>query len=112
MKNPVSDDWAYSRCAGTDPAGITAQTIPAEVDRVLVLYREEQPMMCTPPTVTCGRLQVQTSMEPTTTDPESHTLISMHPVLASKRQHCPNLTEVVIRANYQSNVQTNFCETS
>ena len=89
---PANDNLAYGRWAETEAAGIAAQTVPLEDDRVLVLHPAEQPAMCTPLTVTCGDKQVQTVMEPTTFDPMGRTMISVHLLLASERQQRPELT--------------------
>ena len=92
--NPVSDEFAFSRWAETEAAGIAAQTIPVDDDRVLVLCPAEWEQPATAPSliVTCGDKQVQTSMEPTTFDPAGRTLISVHLVLAAERKHRPDLT--------------------
>ena len=62
--NPVSDEFAFSRWAETEAAGIAAQTVPVDGDRVLVLHpaEREQPAMVPPLTVACGDKQVQTSL--------------------------------------------------
>ena len=92
MQNPVSDDIAFSRWVETEAAGIAAQTIPAEGDRVLVQHPAVLPATSPPLTVTCGDKQVQTRLEPTTFDPLGRTLISVHLVLAVEREQRPNLT--------------------
>ena len=79
-ENPVRDDFAFSRWAETDAAGVATQTSPAEDDRVLVLHPAEEIMMCPPLTVTCGEKHVHTSLEPTAFDPFGRTLISVHVV--------------------------------
>ena len=91
-EHPVSDDFAFSRWAETEAAGVAAQTIPSEDDRVLVLHPAELPTLTPPLTVTCGDKQVQTSLEPTTFDPLGRTLISVHLVLAAERRRRPDLT--------------------
>ena len=54
VENPVRVNFAFSR-ADTEAAGIAAQTITAEDDRVLFLHPAEQPLMRPPLTRTCGR---------------------------------------------------------
>ena len=50
-------------------AGVAAQTVPLDDDRVLMLHPAEPPAFHTPLTITCGAKQVQTWLEPTTFDP-------------------------------------------
>ena len=89
----MSNDLTFNRWAEAGAAGITAQTTPAsEDDRVLVLRPADLPTLSPPLTVTCGDKQVQTSMEPTTFDPQGRTLISVHLVLAAEQKQRPNLT--------------------
>ena len=58
-----------------------------------MLHPAEQPIVCTPLTLPCGAKQVQISLEPPTTfDPQSRTLISIHLMLAAEPQHCRGLT--------------------
>ena len=93
VENPVSDDLAYNRWAEAEAAGTTAQAVStAEDDRVLVLRPADQPTSSPPLTVTCEERQVQTSMEPTSFDPQGRTLISVHSVLAAERKRRPCLT--------------------
>ena len=73
VESPVSDDFAYSRWAETEAAGVAAQTVPLEADRMLMLHPAEQPGFNTPLTVTCGAKQVQTSLEPKSFDPQGRT---------------------------------------
>ena len=53
VENPVSDDFAYSRRAETDAAGVAARTVHLEDNCVLMLHPAEHPVMYTPLTVTC-----------------------------------------------------------
>ena len=93
MENPVSDDLASNRWTEAEVAGITAQTTPtSEDDRVLELRPADLPTLSPPLTVTCGDKKVQTSMEPTSIDPQGRTLISVHFVLAAERKQRPDLT--------------------
>ena len=70
---------------------MAVQNIPgSEDDQVLVLRPADLPGMSPPLTVTCGDKQVQTSLEPTTFDPQGRTLISVHLMLAAERKQCPN----------------------
>ena len=62
VENPVIDDFAYSRWAETDAAGVPAHTVPLEDDRVLMVRPAEQHVLYTPLTVTCGEKRVQTRL--------------------------------------------------
>ena len=77
VERPVRDNFADSRWAERKAAGVAAQTVPLEDDRVLMLHPAEQPVIYTPFTVTCGAKQFHTSLEPTTFDPQARTLISI-----------------------------------
>ena len=44
-ETPVSDDFAYSRWAGTDSAGVAAHTVNSEDDRELLLHPPEHPVL-------------------------------------------------------------------
>ena len=72
------EEVAHNRWAEVESAGVAAQTVPLEDDRVLMLLSAEPPAFYTPLTITCGTKQVQTCLEPTTFDPQGRTLISIH----------------------------------
>ena len=59
---------------------------------MLVLPPAEKPLLCTPFLVTCEAKQVQMSLEPTIFDQQGRTLISVHLMVAAKRQHHPQLS--------------------
>ena len=87
MENPVSNDLAYNRWAEPEAVGITTPAdSTAEDGRALLLHPADQPTSSPPLMVTCGEKQVQTSMEPTSFDPQGRTLISIHSVLAAERK--------------------------
>ena len=85
-------ELAHSRWVEVESAGVAAQTVPLEDDRVLMLHPAEPPAFYTPLTITCGAKQVQTCLEPTTFDPQGRTLISIHLMLAAEQQRRPTLT--------------------
>ena len=70
-----NDELAYNRWAEVESAGVAAQTVPLEDDRVLMLHPAESPAFLAPLIVTCGAKQIQTCLEPTTFDPQGRTLI-------------------------------------
>ena len=63
-----NEELAHNRWAEVELAGVAAQTVPLEDDRVLMLHPAEPPAFYTPLTITCGAKQVQTCLEPTTFD--------------------------------------------
>ena len=87
-----NEELAHNRWAEVESAGVAAQTVPLEDDRVLMLHPAEPPAFYTPLTITCGAKQVQTCLEPTTFDPQGQTLISIHLMLAAEQQRWPTLT--------------------
>ena len=87
-----NEELAYSRWAEVESAGVAAQTVPLEDDRVLMLHPAEPPAFYTPLTITCGAKQVQTCLEPTTFDPQGRTLSSIHLMLAAEQLRRPTLT--------------------
>ena len=93
VENPVSNDLAYNRWAESEAVGITTPAVSTvEDDRVLVLRPADQHTSSPPLMVTCGDKQVQTSMEPTSFDPQGRTLISIHLVIAAERKRRPTST--------------------
>ena len=80
-----NEELAYNRWAEVESAGVAAQTVPLEDDRVLMLHPAEPPAFYTPLTITCGAKQVQTCLEPTTFDPQGRTLFSIHLMLAAEQ---------------------------
>ena len=91
----------YNRWAEVESAGVAAQTVPLEDDRVLMLHPAEPPAFYTPLTITCGAKQVQTCLEPTTFDPQGRTLISNHLMLAAGQLRRPTLTLVELWVELQ-----------
>ena len=89
-----NEELAYNRWTEVELAVVTAQTVPLEDDRVLMLHPAESPAFYTPLTITCGAKQVQTCLEPTTFDPQGRTLISIHLMLAAEQLRRPILTLV------------------
>ena len=87
-----NEELAYNRRTEVESAGVAAQTVPLEDDRVLMLHPAKSPAFFTPLTITCGAKQVQTSLEPTTFDPQGRTLISIHLMLAAEQLRRPTLT--------------------
>ena len=82
-----SDEFAV------ESAGVAAHTVPLEDDRVLMLHlAAEPPAFYTRLTLSCGAKQVQTSLEPTTFDPQGRTMISIHLMLAAEQTRRPTLT--------------------
>ena len=94
MEKSVSDDLAFNRWTEAEVARIiTAETThSSEDDPVLVLRPADLPILSLPLTVTCGDKQVQTSIEPTSFDPQKRTRISVHLVLAAERKQRPKQT--------------------
>ena len=80
-----NEELAHNRWAEVESAGVAAQTVPLEDDRVLMLHPAEPPAFYTPLTITCGTKQVQTCLEPTSFDPQGRTLISIHLMLAAEQ---------------------------
>ena len=87
-----NEELAHNPWAEVESAGVAAQTVPLEDDRVLMLHPAEPPAFYTPLTITCGTKQVQTCLEPTTFDPQGRTLISIHLMLAAEQLRRPTLT--------------------
>ena len=87
-----NEELAHNRWTEVEMAGVAAQTVPLEDDRVLMLHPAEPPAFHTPLTITCGAKQVQSWLEPTTFDPQGRTLISIHLMLAAEQQRQPTLT--------------------
>ena len=92
-----NDELAYNRWAEVESAGVAAQTVPLEDDRVLMLHPAESPAFHAPLIVTCGAKQIQTCLEPTTFDPQGRTLISIHLMLAAEQVRRPTLTKAMVR---------------
>ena len=92
VESPVSYNFANSRWAETEAAGVAAHTEPRENNRLLMLQPAKQPTVYTPLAVNCGSKQVQMSLEPTTFDRQGRTCISNHLMLAAEQQYCPGLT--------------------
>ena len=86
------EELAHNRWTEVELAGVAAQTVPLEDDRVLMLHPVEPPAFYTPLTITCGAKEVQTCLEPTTFDPQGRTLISIHLMLAAEQLRRPTLT--------------------
>ena len=87
-----NEELAHNRWTEVLLAGVAAQTVPLEDDRVLMLHPSEPPAFYTPLTITCGAKQAQTCLEPTTFDPQGRTLISIHLMLAAEQLRRPTLT--------------------
>ena len=87
-----NEELAHNRWAEVESAGVAAQTVPLEDDRVLMQHPAEPPAFYTPLTITCGAKQVQACLEPTTFDPQGRTLISIHLMLAAEQLRRPTLT--------------------
>ena len=87
-----NEKLAHNRWAEVESAGVAAQTVPLEDDRVLMLHQAEPPALYTPLTITCGAKQVQTCLESTTFDPQGRTLISDHLMMAAEQLRRPTLT--------------------
>ena len=87
-----NEELAHNRWTEVELAGVAAQTVPLEDDRVLMLHPAEPPAFYTPLTITCGAKQVQTCLEPTTFDRQGRTLVSIHLMLAAEQQRRPTLT--------------------
>ena len=74
---------------------------------VLTLRPAEAVHVATSLTVTCGKIQIQTSPEPTTFDPSGRTIMSARLLLAIERETRPELTidalieEMTTNENYQ-----------
>ena len=82
----------FSLRAEVEEKADAAHTAPTAFDRVLLLRPADQPTVNDPLTVTCGTKQVQTGLESTTFDPSGQTILSVHLMLSSEQQNCPNLT--------------------
>ena len=87
-----NDEFAYNRWAEVEAAGVAAQIVLLEDDRVLMLHPAEPPAFYAPLTFTCGAKQVQICLEPTTFDPQGQTLTSIHLMLAAEQLRRPTLT--------------------
>ena len=61
-------------------------------EMVLLLRPAEAAHIATPLTITCEKLQIQTSPEPTTFDPSGRTIRSTRLLLAIERDQRPDLT--------------------
>ena len=82
----------FNRWAEVKAAGVAAQTVALEDDRVLMLHPAEPPAIYTPLTISCGAKHVQTCLEPTTFDPQGRTLIFIHLMLAAEQLRSPTLS--------------------
>ena len=82
-----NEELAHNRWTEVEMAGVAAQTVPLEDDRVLMLHPAKPSAFHIPLTITCGAKQVQTWLEPTTFDPQGRTLISIHLMLAAEQNN-------------------------
>ena len=87
-----NEELSHNRWAEVESAGVAAQTVPLEDDRVLMLHPAEPPAFYTPLTITCCAKLAQSCLEPTTFDPQGRTLISIHLMLAAEQLRRPTLT--------------------
>ena len=100
---PIHEDLAYSLWAA-QPS--TPQTV-SDSEMVLTLRPAEAEHVATSLTVTCGKIQIQTSPEPTTFDPSGRTIMSARLLLAIERETRPELIidalieEMTTNENYQ-----------
>ena len=100
---PVHEDLAYSLWAEQPPA---SQTL-SDNEMVLMLRPAESAHVATSLTVKCGKIQIQTNPEPTTSDLSGRTIMSIRLLLAIEREARPELTidglidEITANENYQ-----------
>ena len=73
-----NEELVHNRWTELKITGVSAQTVPLEDDRVLMLHPAEPPAFHTPLTITCGA--------------KGRTLISIHLMLAAEQQRRPTLT--------------------
>ena len=84
----VREDLAYSLWAEQPPA---PQTL-SDSEMVFMLRPAEVAHVTTPLTITCGKIQVQTSPEPTTFNLSGRTMMSVRLLLAIERKTRPEHT--------------------
>ena len=70
----VQEDLAYSLWAAQPKTSHTT----SDNEMVLMLRPAEAAHVATPLTITCGKIQMQSSPEPTTFDPSGRTIMSIH----------------------------------
>ena len=88
QKVPVHKDLAYSLWAEQPPV---PQTL-SDSEMVLTLRVAEKAHAAPSLKITCGKIQIQTSSEPTTFDPSGRTMMSIRLLLAIERETRPELT--------------------
>ena len=100
---PVHKDLAYSLWAEQPPA---PQTL-SDSEMVLMLRPAEMAHRATPLTITCGKIQIQTSPEPTTFNLSGRTIMSIRLSLAIEQETRPEITietlmnEIATNENYR-----------
>ena len=98
---PVTDDMAYSLWAESFLAAPSQTTTE---DEMVLTLRPDEPMHAAAPiTVTCGKIQMQTSPEPTSFDSTGRTIMSIRLFLVAERVHRPELTLEVLRSEIANN---------
>ena len=85
---PVHEDLAYSLWAEQPPAPQTSN----DNEMVLTLRPAETAYTAPSLTITCGKIQIQTSSEPTTFNPSGRTIMSIRILLAIERETRPEMT--------------------
>ena len=83
-----------SECGNTSGFGLQPQTSHTTSDNemVLMLRPAEDAHIAMPLTITCGKIQIQTSSEPTIFDPSGQTIMLIRLLLAIEREQRPDLT--------------------